>query len=243
MNIQPIKTEKILSGDDLFAILDKFIIKLEENSIVVVTSKIISLCESNTLPLTSIDKKTLVRKEADFFLEPKKSNYPTILTIKDNILIAAAGIDESNGNGNYILWPKDPYESANIIRDHLKKRFNLKNLGIIITDSKTTPLRWGTTGVALSYSGFKPLHNYIGKKDIFKREMMMTKSNIMDGLAAAAVVTMGECNEQTPLAIISDLPFVTFCGKNPTQEEIDELKIDIKDDLYTDLLTSVEWKK
>ena len=47
----------------------------------------------------------------------------------------------------------------------------LKKVGVIITDSKTTPLRWGTSGVAISYSGFSPLKNYIGSPDIFGKEM------------------------------------------------------------------------
>ena len=35
-----------------------------------------------------------------------------------------AGIDESNGDGNYVLWPKDLQNSANTIRDILLKDLN-----------------------------------------------------------------------------------------------------------------------
>jgi F420-0:gamma-glutamyl ligase len=65
----------------------------------------------------------------------------------------------------------------------------------------------------------------------------------MDALAAASVFEMGEGAEQTPLAVITDLNKVEFQDRNPTQEELDFLKIDIEDDLYAPLLKSVEWKK
>jgi F420-0:gamma-glutamyl ligase len=38
----------------------------------------------------------------------------------------------------------------------------------------------------------------------------MTKVNVADALAAAAVLVMGEGSEQTPLVVIGDVPFVTF---------------------------------
>ena len=34
--------------------------------------------------------------------------YHMTLTIKQGMLIPTAGIDESNGDGYYILWPRDP---------------------------------------------------------------------------------------------------------------------------------------
>lgn len=37
----------------------------------------------------------------------------------------------------------------------------------------------------------------------------MTKANIRDGMAAAVLV-MGEADEQTPLAVIEHVPFVAF---------------------------------
>ncbi len=243
MQVESIKTQKIRAGDKLMQIFDESLPDISENTILAVTSKIVSICEGNLVSVSEIDKKKLVANEADLYLPPKPSNFDVTLTIKNNILIANAGIDESNGDGKYILWPTDPYKSANIIRQYLRTRFRLKNVGVIITDSMTTPLRWGTTGIALAYSGFQPLRNYIGQKDIFDREMAMTKANVMDGLAAAAVLTMGEGDEQTPLAIITDTSSIQFCDQNPTLEEINDLKIDLNDDLYSDLLTCVSWKK
>ena len=242
MEIHSIKTKKILPNDDLFQILDS-VENISEKSILTVTSKIVSICENSVVPAEKIEKTELVYKEADYYLPKEFSKYGFVLTIKNNVLIPTAGIDESNAHGNYVLWPKNPWKSANEIRKYLREKFHLKNFGVIITDSKTTPLRWGTTGVAIAYSGFQPLNDYIGKPDIFGKEMRVTKANILDGLAVSAVLVMGEGSEQTPLAMLSDLPMVKFEEHNPTDDEINSLKIELEDDLYGPLLTSVKWIK
>lgn len=244
MIVKTIKTHKITSRDkDLYQILDKYVSLVKEKSILAVTSKIISICEGRTIKINEAEKDALIKKEAEYYLPAKDNFYHVSLTIARNMFVATAGIDASNGNGYYILWPKNPQKTANDIRDYLKKRFNLKKVGVIITDSKTTPLRWGVTGVALSHSGFSALNNYIGKPDIFGRKLEMTKVNVMDGLAAAAVLVMGEGKEQTPMAIIEDIQNITFQKNNPSPKELKDLRISMDDDLYAPLLKSVKWKK
>lgn len=244
MVITAIKTHKItISDTDLFKILDKYIPPLGEKSIVVITSKIVSITESRVVKIGSIDKDQLIEQESQSYLPRNENPYNVSLTITNDTLVATAGIDESNGNGYYILWPKNPQDTANAIRFHLAQRWNLKKVGVIITDSKTSPLRWGVTAIAIAYSGFVPLRNYIGKKDLFGKKLEYTKMNIADNLASAAAVVMGEGNEQTPLAVIEDIPFVQFQDRNPTQEEINNLKISPNEDVYSPLLKSVRWKK
>lgn len=244
MKIDAIKTKRISVKDcSIFNVLDEFLSNFSDRSILAVTSKIISICEGRVLKTDGKKKIDLIKKEADLYLPPSK-NLPEInLTIKDNILIPAAGIDESNGNGCYILWPKDPQKSANAVRKYLIDRFHIKYAGVIITDSKTSPLRWGTTGISLAHSGFSALNDYIGKLDLFSKLLRVTKANVADGLAASSVLAMGEGAESTPMAIISDVPFVKFQTKNPTKKELSELIIDIENDLYAPMLKSASWRK
>lgn len=244
MNVTPVKTHKITIKDkDILEVLDKYLPALAENTVIAVASKIIAICEGRIAKMGEVEKDTLIEKEADFFLPRSGNKYGVALTITQNHLVATAGIDESNGDGYYILWPKDLQKSANTIREHLKKKHTVKNIGVIITDSRTTPLRWGVTGLAIAYSGINPLHSYVGQGDIFGRTMEFTQESIVDGLASAATVTMGEGAEQTPLAIITGIPFVEFQDRNPTQEELDRLKIEPSNDLYAPLLTNVPWEK
>src|SRR3990172_7083833 len=143
MKVTPVKTHKITQKDkDIFQILDRYIKSLKDKSVVAVTSKIVSICEGRIVKIGSKTKDELVEKEAELYLPRHMSKYDFSISIKHSIFTASAGIDESNGNGYYILWPKDPQKSANRIRIWLKGRFNLENVGVIITDSQTTPLRW-----------------------------------------------------------------------------------------------------
>jgi putative folate metabolism gamma-glutamate ligase len=243
MIIKAYKTHKIKPVDSLFDILDNYLPDLEENSVVAIASKIVGICEGRVIPKESADKNELAEKEADQYLPREHNQYGFMITINKGIMVASAGIDESNSGDYFSLWPEDPQQSANKIREYLTKKHNLKHLGVIITDSKLTPLRWGVIGVALSHSGFQALNSYIGQPDIYGRLMQAEKANIADSLATAAVVEMGEGNEQQPLAVITDMKFVTFQPRNPTDEELKNLNISLEDDVYSSLLTAVNWKK
>jgi len=237
------KTSKIKPGDDLFKILDKYLPSLGEKEIVAISSKIVATCEGRVVKVGTVDKDELIAKESQYYLPREQNPYNVSLTITRSILAATAGIDESNGNGYYILWPEDPQASANRIREHLCKKFKRKYLGVILTDSKTTPMRWGVTGIGLAYSGFKGLVSFIGKPDLFGKKLEYTNVSVMDNLASAAILEMGESNEQKPLVVISDVPMAEFVAHNPTKKELDEWKISIKEDLYGDFLKNVPWKK
>ncbi len=244
MIITSIETHKVTIEDkDILKFLDKYIQGLEENSVLAITSKVVAICEGSVVAAGEIDKDKLIESESQYYLPRQENPYNVALTITENNLIASAGIDESNGNGFYILWPKNPQQTANEIRAHFRKKFKLKNLGVIITDSRTTPLRWGITAIAIGYSGIKPLKNYIGKPDIFGRNLLFTKMSIIDNLASAAALVMGEGNEQTPLAVAADLPQVEFVDENPTKQELKDLKITMEEDIYAPLLKNAPWKK
>jgi putative folate metabolism gamma-glutamate ligase len=245
MHITPYRTPKLSGQQSLQELIDMHIPLLHEQEIVVVTSKIVSVCYGDVVPDDgTVEKKDLIRQEADYYLGDQ---YPTpyghMITIKNSILIPSAGIDESNGAGNFILWPRNLQLRTNQLWEHICRQRGLSHVGVIVTDSKTTPLRWGTSGIGLSWCGFAAFKDYRGTPDIFGRQLRTTKVNVLDGLAAAAVLVMGEGNEQTPLAVVSDVPFITFQERTPTQEELANLSIDLDDDIYAPLLTSVNWNE
>jgi len=197
----------------------------------VITSKIVALSEGRTVEYKNKKQKIkLIKQESDFAIKTKYA----WLTIKNGMVMATAGIDESNAKGKLILLPKDSFQSADLIRKKLRKIFKVKKLGVLITDSRVFPLRAGIIGVSLGYAGFRGIKNYIGKKDIFDRVLKISKTDVADSLATSAVLCMGEGKEQQPLALITDVP-VEFIEKVDKKE----LKIDIKDDLYLPLFQSI----
>jgi putative folate metabolism gamma-glutamate ligase len=244
MRVHPIKTHPITAQDDaLLAILDRYLTTFQDGAILAITSKIVSICQGRMIPVDEVDKQDLIEQEADYWLPPEANRYGVSLTIVDHILIPMAGVDESNAARHYILWPREPQHAANEVRAYLSERFTLTHVGVIITDSKTTPLRWGVTGVAIAHSGFLAVNDLVGHPDLFGRPLHMTKVDVADALAAAAVLVMGEADEGTPLAVIEDLPLVTFQARDPTPEELDARWIDMEADLYAPLLQAVDWRE
>ncbi len=242
MKVTAVKTKLIEANKyTLTEVLAESLDDLSEDTIVAISSKVVSLCEGNVLPLKDISKDNLIENEADRFIPKEYSRYGVYLTIKKGLLVPSAGIDESNTNGYYVMWPKDLQKSANYCWEFLRKKFGLKNIGVIITDSTTSPLKWGVTGKAIAHCGFKSVNSKIGEKDLFNKTLRQTRINVADGLAASAVLCMGESIEQTPVAIIEDVPFVEFQDHAPTPDELKSLRIEIKDDLYAPLLEKAPW--
>lgn len=224
-------------------------IKIKEESIIVVTSKIVAIGQGRCIKIDQslsaeqqrIVKDKLIKQEADFFIDRKYvPNQRVVLTIKNNIVIPTSGIDESNANGYYILWPKKPFLEAKKIHQFIKKEFGLKKVGVIISDSHTLIMRLGIGGFGMAYYGFYPLRDYRGSKDIFGRKLKMTQTNIVDSLADAAVFQMGEGKEQTPIAVVEDVLGIKF-GFNSLKK--DPLVIDKNIDIYAPLLKNAKWSK
>jgi len=229
MQVNPIKTRIFKEGENLFDFITKYIKKLPEDSIVVITSKIVALAEKRVVTINSEKEKIrLIKSESEIAIPTKY----VWLTVKDGMVMASAGIDESNANGKTILLPKDSFKAASEIRTKLMKEFKLKNLGVLITDSRTIPLRAGVTGVALGYAGFKGVRDYRGKPDIFGRKFKFSQTNLVDSLSTAAVCVMGEGSEQQPLALIhgSGVHFQNRINKK-------EVHIDFRDDMYQPLFS------
>ena len=246
MLVKTVKTRPFLPPkDDLLSLIKESFstLGLREKSIFVIASKIVSIWQGRCIKLEeALDKDELIKKEAELYL--KRDRVPqgyVMLTIKNNLLIPTAGIDESNAKGHFILWPREPYKAAKRIYDFIKANYHLNDFGVIISDSHCTPLRWGTMGITIGYYGFYPLKDYRGTEDIFGRTMKITQSNIADALSSAAVCVMGEGTEQTPIAIIEDIDFVEF--KEFDQTNSNPLEIDRDDDIYAPLLNAIKWEK
>lgn len=238
MIVKAIHTPVFQEKESLLAFIQKYIRKLDDGSVLVITSKIVALSERRVRILKNErTREQLIKSESQWMMRTKY----TWLTIKDDMVMASAGIDESNANGKIILLPKNSFRSAQEIRNKLKKHYKIKNLGIIISDSRILPLRAGVVGVALAYSGFKGVRDYRGTPDIFGRILKLSRTDLADGLATASVLVMGEGAEQQPLAIIKDAPVKFQNRDNPN-----ELKIDIKEDLYQPLfekIKKIKWKR
>jgi len=247
MKIEAIKTRPFNTPkDDIFPELEKILPELKENSVLVVTSKVIAINEGRCVPVEEFPKKDeLIILESDFYIPRDRTPYGTAMhTIKDGRLIRSSGVDESNADGYYILLPKEPHKSAEELLSFVKDRTIHKNLGVIITDSISSPLHRGALGTTLAFSGFNPLKDYRGKSDIFGREIKWSQANIADALSSSAVLEMGECDEIKPFAIVSDLSAEIFdTSKYDTSKEFSSFEVPLEEDMFAPFFTALKWKK
>jgi putative folate metabolism gamma-glutamate ligase len=247
MKIVAVKTAVIHPPkDDLLKAIASAIPSLKEKSVVVITSKVVSIWQGRCVPMNAYaSKDELVMREADLYLPREMTPGAWCMhTIKNNVFIPSAGVDESNADGYYILWPKDPMVVAKKLWVWLRKKYGVKDLGVIISDSHTIPLRRGVMGISLAHYGFEPLKDYRDTPDIFGRTLKMTQTNIPDGLAGAAVVLMGEGDERTPLAVITDIPWIKFVERPVrAKKPFSSFEIRTHEDLYYPLLSGMKWKK
>ena len=224
----PIKTRIIHPPkDDIFDVWDK--LEVRENDIVFVSSKILGIHEGRCIKASEITKQELIEQEAERYLKyvSDSGKIKVNLTINQGILIPGAGIDESNAEGYFVLWPKNPDEICRKFRARLKKLTGVKNLAVVATDSHTMPLRLGVTGMAIGLSGLKPLKDIRGEEDIFGRKMHLTQIDKVDPLAAMAVAAMGESNERTPIVIMRGETGVEF-----GEGTIKQIKVAPEMDIY-----------
>lgn len=230
MELIPIKT-RILHPpkDDLFEVFDTYLTDIQEGDVVLVTSKVVAIHEGRCVPIEGTDKVTLVREEAERIRLREDQKKP--LTITNHALISSSGIDESNGEGYYVLLPTDSFVSAHTIHAYLKNRHGVSKLGVVITDSHSLPFRYGAMSIALGCAGFIPVTSQIGRPDLFGRKMEYAKTNIADALAAAATLVSGECDEAQPIQIARGVANLEWTDGDVR----DTLFVPYEEDLYMDL--------
>lgn len=227
MQLIPVQTRRFeLPQDDLFAVLDGALRDVQEGDVVLISSKVVAIGEGRTLEADTVDKAALVAAEADLLIP--RSYWKSPLTITRSAFIGTSGIDESNADGYLVLLPEDAFKSAAAIHTYLQKRFSIQNVGVVVTDSHSQPLRRGASGVAVGFWGFEPVVDHIGKKDLFGREIKIEQSNLVDGLAAAATVVMGEVAECQPVVIARGVPDLTFTE----EDRKDTLFVPLTDDTF-----------
>ena len=191
-------------------------LRLQHGDILAIASKIVSTCERRVIKLTDVrvtHRARLIarRWRIDEHLAAEVVNEADqilggvngfLLTLKNGIITPNAGVDLKNSPpGTATLWPVNPDRSARQLRRKLEYRFGT-SIGVEIVDSHVTALRLGTVGLAIGVSGFNPVQDRRGTRDLFGRSIRVTQTNLADDLAAAAHFLMGESVERIGAVLI-----------------------------------------
>lgn len=216
MEIFPIKIPKKDAGFDLFRTIVESEFQFQENDIVILSSKFVSMSEASLIDLKSVRVSNRARVLGSRFnmdekiaqISLQESDYLVsgipgfLLTINDGMIAPNSGIDKSNcPPGKIVLYPKDSFKSAKQLRKKFSKKFGIK-IGIVISDSRLMPTRIGCTGIAVGVSGFDPVDDERGKRDLFGKKLKVTFKATADCLATIGVFVMGESNESIPIVVI-----------------------------------------
>ncbi len=247
MTVTAVRTPLIRPGCDLAAVLAASLpAPLPDRCVLVVATKVVSIAEGR-LTGRAGDRAALhdlVRREAEYYLEPHASRYDIMLTIKRNWMFVNAGIDQSNAAGHLAPWPRDPQRSAGELWRRLREHAaGARRLGVILADSGGIPLNWGVVGRGIAHCGFVALRDYTGTPDLHGRTMRMEKTNLVQSIAAAAVLEMGEGAERTPVAVVEQVGRLHFQDREPTAAELAALRISLEDDAYAPILRSAPWQR
>lgn len=235
MEFIPIKTKVFQPPkDDFFEELDRLNFEFKDKDILIITSKVVAIHQGLCFSKDNVSRDDLIKSEADYILEENNKVFP--LTYKDNMLVPFSGVDESNANGYFITLPKNSDSFAREVHDRICEKFKLKNFAVLIIDSNCLPLRYGLIGLTIGFYGINPIIDYEGKKDIFDRELKISRLNVIDSIASFSTLIMGQGNEITPMVVLRNFDKVQFEKKS----NWDIINIEKEEDFYTPFLNLFE---
>ncbi len=231
MHLIPVPTPVLQPPQaDLQAALRASLPTLMEGDVLVISSKVVSIDEGRCVPVAGSDKEALVAAEAQFIIPRPYWNRP--LTVARHAFVGSAGIDQSNGDGHYVLLPEDVFASAKRLWEWVRNAYGLTRCGVVLSDSASAPFRLGASGVAISWWGIEPLRAHQGRLDLFGRAIVAERSNLVDPIAAAAVLVGGEVDESTPVVIARGVPNLVFTDRDTRSELLPSFSEDIFRVLY-----------
>lgn len=218
-----LKTGIVVPGDDISEILLTSILqaglKLEDGDVMVIAENAVATAEGALVTLSeNTPTPDAIRYAKTYQMDPHLAEAIIqesdtiiggipgfLLCMKNGTLLPNAGIDGSNApKGTVVCLPRNPNKSAETIRATILEKTGCRII-VIIADSRTHAMRLGCSGVAIGCAGMLAVKDEVGKRDLFGRELTVTKKAVADNLASAAELVMGEADESMPAAVIQGL--------------------------------------
>lgn len=193
--------------------------ELKDGDVLVISSKFVAIAEGRVVSLRGVKPGArAVKVAAEYRMDPRLCELVLresdevlggipgfVLTLKDGLLTPNAGIDKSNvKHGTVVLYPRRPQLSAWRIREAIRFSLGVR-VGVIICDSRLSPTRRGTIGVAVAASGIEGVVDMRGRTDLFGNVLKVTSQAVADDLSSAAEVLMRESDEATPIVLVRGL--------------------------------------
>jgi len=213
-------------GDNLSELIVDSLSKaigINDDDIIVIAQKIVSKAEGAVVYLSEIKPSVQAKEIASqtgrdprlcqIYLDEASE----VIAIKGRMVItrhklgfvgSSSGVDRSNiaphEEEKVVLLPKDPDLSARRICNYVREKID-KRIAVIINDSCGRDYRGGSVGMAIGISGIGAIEMRV-KKDLFGNESQ-NQIALVDELAAAASILMGQADEGIPVVLIRGVYF------------------------------------
>ena len=214
-------------GDDIAQIIvnncKESNIQICDGDIIVIAQKIVSISENAIVNLNHVipsEKAIEIAKltgrtpeECQVFIDESTeileiSGRHVVTRHKNGYVCTSAGVDKSNVSNKkdrlVTLLPKNPDESANKIRLEIKEMLGV-DIAVIINDTMGKPYRRGAISESIGIAGIEALEEK-ESQDLFGNPSM-SQVALVDEIAAASAILMGESNEQNPIVLVKGIQY------------------------------------
>ncbi len=198
-------------------------VTLDDGDVIVIAQKIVSKAEGAIMRLSDVTVSEKAQKLAEktgrdarlcqLYLDEASE----VIAVKGRMVItrhrlgyvgSSSGIDRSNvaphAEGIVVFLPKDPDASAEKVRAEIKQLTG-KIVGVIINDSCGRDYRDGSVGMAIGVAGINALR-IDEKVDLFGNPSI-SRIAVVDEVAAAASLLMGQANEGVPAVVVKGVNY------------------------------------
>jgi coenzyme F420-0:L-glutamate ligase/coenzyme F420-1:gamma-L-glutamate ligase len=223
-------------GDDLAALLLEGLARQglvpADRDVLVVAQKVVSKAEGRLVDLATVAPGPAARRIAgQVDKDPRLvqvilDESTVVLRAAPGVLVtetrhgfvcANAGVDQSNvGRGGdwVVLLPEDPDASAARLRAAIAEATGA-DPAVVINDSHGRAWREGSVGVAIGAAGIGAVEDLRGRPDLFGRLLRHSTVGVVDELAAAASLVMGQADEGVPAVLVRGARF----GRPPEADD------------------------
>lgn len=213
-------------GDDLGTLivqsLDRVGYTLKDRDVVVVASKVVSKAEGALVHLSEVKPSWQANAIASASgRDPRLCQVifeqsQEVLKVVGRVIVVydrlgmcstSAGVDRSNVSDDQeqiALMPDDPDESAARIRATVRQCTG-KDVAVIVNDTFGRKERLGAMGWAVGIAGIASME--VRQQQDLYGNPARSATALVDELAAAASVLMGQADEKVPVVIVSGAPY------------------------------------
>jgi F420-0:gamma-glutamyl ligase len=213
----------IQKGDNLADLICENANDIEDKDIIVIASTIVSKAigltfrEEDLIPSAEAERISKLNGKDPRFVQAILNESIEVLTETPFMLVRNknghvcinAGIDASNVGSDFLLkLPEKPDTCAAEIGKAIEEKTQ-KKISIIITDTNGRAFKEGQTNVAIGLYNIKPIRAWIGEKDLYGKVLEISEEAVVDEIAGAANLIMGEGGFGYPAVIVRGLDFYT----------------------------------